>query len=239
MVLCNSWHCFRFLALVWSSVLPRAMEIFLSLRVDEFPARVNISWKGHEQTFQKSIGLITGIDLSSNQLTESIPEELTYLKGLRFLNLSRNDLSGSIPEKIGRLELLDFLDLSCNELSGTIPPSISNLRSLGVLNLSNNHLWGRIPTGDQLQTLVDPSIYGSNPGLCGFPLLNVCEPTLDQGAEVHKELRGDMWLWYSVILGIVSGFWLWFGALLFLQQWRFSFLDFVDSLGIKIAAVRR
>ncbi|KAF7062667.1 hypothetical protein CFC21_069242 [Triticum aestivum] len=207
------------------------------LRVAEFPGRVNISWKGREQTFQDSIGLITGFDLSCNRLTESIPEDLTYLKGLRFLNLSRNDLSGSIPEKIGSLELLDFLDLSCNELSGTIPPSISNLRSLGVLNLSNNHLWGRIPTGDQLQTFVDPSIYGNNPGLCGFPLLNVCEPTLDQGAEVRKELR-DLGLWYSVILGFVFGFWIWFGTLFFLEPWRFFFLRFIDGLGRKIDARR-
>uniref|UniRef100_A0A453JAX2 Leucine-rich repeat-containing N-terminal plant-type domain-containing protein n=2 Tax=Aegilops tauschii TaxID=37682 RepID=A0A453JAX2_AEGTS len=202
----------------------------------DFQLSVNISWKGCEQTFKDGIGLITGIDLSCNLLAENIPDELTHLIGLWFLNLSRNDLSGSIPERIGSLELLEFLDLSCNELSGGIPPSISNLPSLGMLNLSNNCLEGHIPTGNQLQTLADPSIYGNNQGLCGFPL-SVCEPTSGERAEDHTKL-GDLGLCYSVILGTVFGFWLWFGALFFLEQWKFCFLSFVDGLEMKIV-VRR
>ena len=83
------------------------------------------------------------------------------------------------------------------------------------------------------EALTDPSIYGNNLGLCGFPL-SACEPTLGQGAGDHKELR-DLGLCYSVILGIVFGFWLWFGALFFLEQWRVCFLHCVDGLGIKIA----
>jgi hypothetical protein len=173
---------------------------------------------------------MTGMDLSSNLLTADIPKELTYLQGLRFLNLSRNDLSGSIPERIGNLELLESLDFSWNELSGTIPPSISNLESLGMLNLSNNLLRGHIPTGNQLQTLVDPSIYGNNLGLCGFPLI-IC---LEEGTEDRKEHGDDVWLFYSVILGTVFGFWLWLGALFFIEPWRLFFLHFVDVLGIKI-----
>jgi hypothetical protein len=195
-----------------------------------YPDRVAIFWKGREQTFQKEIELMIGMDLSSNLLTKEIPEELTYLQGLRFLNLSRNDLSGNIPESIGSLELLESLDFSWNELSGSIPASISNLQSLGMLNLSNNLLRGYIPTGNQLQTLVDPSIYGNNLGLCGFPLI-LC---LDEESEDHKEHGDDVWLFYSVILGTVFGFWLWLGPLFFLEQWRLSFLQFVDGLGIKI-----
>jgi hypothetical protein len=200
---------------------------------NEFPDKVNISWKGREQTFWKTIGSIRGIDVSCNQLSGDIPEEITYLQGLRFLNLSRNNLSGSIPKKIGSLVLLEFLDLSCNELSRAIPPSISNLLSLGVLNLSNNRLQGSIPTGNQLQTLIDPSIYGNNPGLCGFPL-SACEHTLDERTEGHEDLRDTTWLCYSAILGVAFGFWLWFGALSFVQPWRFSFLRLVDGLGIRI-----
>ncbi|KAI5017284.1 hypothetical protein ZWY2020_037662 [Hordeum vulgare] len=51
---------------------------------------------------------------------------------------------------------------------GAIPSSISKLASLSSLNLSNNNLSGEIPTGNQLQTLDDPSIYNNNSGLCGF-----------------------------------------------------------------------
>ena len=147
------------------------------------------------------------------------------------MNLSRNDLSGSIPEEIGSLELLESLDLSWNELSGTIPPSISNFQALGMLNLSNNHLSGNIPTGNQLQTLVDPSIYGNNIGLCGSPL-STC---LDEGTEDHKEHGDDVGLYYSVILGTIFGFWFWFGALFFIEPWRISFLRFVEVLSIKMS----
>jgi hypothetical protein len=173
---------------------------------------------------------MVGMDLSSNLLTEDIPKELTHLQGLRFLNLSRNKLSGSVPENIGSLQLLESLDFSWNELSGTIPPSISNLQSLSMLNLSNNLLRGHIPTGNQLQTLTDPSIYGNNQGLCGFPLI-VC---VDEGTEDHREQADDVWLFYSVIFGTVFGFWIWLGALFFLEPWRLSFLHFVDGLCINI-----
>ncbi|OEL23597.1 hypothetical protein BAE44_0015381 [Dichanthelium oligosanthes] len=111
----------------------------------EYRDRVNVFWKGSQQTFQRTIELVTGIDLSSNSLSDGIPEEIIYLQGLRFLKLSRNNLSGSIPERIGMLDLLESLDFSWNELSGVIPQSISNLSCLSTLDLSNNDLWGKIP----------------------------------------------------------------------------------------------
>jgi hypothetical protein len=182
--------------------------------------------------------LMTGIDLSSNSLYGEIPKELTYLQGLRFLNLSWNDLSGSIPERIGNLNILESLDLSWNELSGVIPTTIANLSCLSVLNLSNNHLWGSIPTGRQLQTFVDPSIYSNNLGLCGFPLIIACQASrLDERNEDHKEL--DKCLFYSLILGIVFGFWLWFGALILLKPLRVFVFHSVDHIERSYANCRR
>lgn len=151
--------------------------------------------------------------------------------------MSRNDLLGSIPEEIGSLQLLESLDLSWNKLSGVLPPSLLDLSSLSELNLSNNDLWGEIPTGSQLQTLVDPSIYSNNWGLCGFPLSIACSNgsssahTLDERTEEHKEV---VWLCYSVILGIVFDFWVWFGAQFFLEPWRFLFFHVVDRVESKI-----
>jgi len=197
--------------------------------LDKYRDRVGVLWKGSEQTFQTSIDFITGIDLSGNSLSNSIPEEIMYLQGLRFFNLSRNNLSGSIPQGIGRLNLLESLDLSWNELSGAIPQSISNLSCLSTLNLSNNHLWGEIPTGRQLRTLDDPSIYGNNLGLCGFPLSVACSNRdKSEMIEDHKEFT---WLCYSVILGIVFGFWLFFGALVFMKSLRFLVFQFAETLG--------
>ena len=110
--------------------------------------------------------------------------------------------------------------------------SIVGKKTKQALNLSNNHLWGEIPTGSQLQTLVDPSIYGNNLGLCGFPLGVACsDGNKFEMTEDHKEVT---WLCYSVILGFVFGFWLWFGALVFLVSWRFSVFQFADCLGTKV-----
>ncbi|KAK3156586.1 hypothetical protein QOZ80_2AG0109170 [Eleusine coracana subsp. coracana] len=63
----------------------------------------------------------------------------------------RNQLTGTIPRNISDLQKLESLDLSMNELSGAIPSSLSDLTSLGYLNLSYNNLSGRIPSGNQLQ----------------------------------------------------------------------------------------
>ncbi|OEL28017.1 hypothetical protein BAE44_0010965 [Dichanthelium oligosanthes] len=172
--------------------------------------RIDIIWKGQELSFQimiEPIGmkLMTGIDLSSNSLSQCIPEASTNLQGLRFLNLSRNHLSRGIPENIGSLKYLECLDLSQNELSGTIPPGLSDLQSLGKLDLSNNHLSGKIPTVNQLQTLTDLSIYSNNSGLCGFPLDIPCTHASLASAERNGRDYEDQWLYYCVIAGIVFG----------------------------------
>ncbi|GJS55160.1 leucine-rich repeat protein [Tanacetum coccineum] len=85
------------------------------------------------------------------------------------LNLSHNHLSGSIPDSVGNMKVIISLDFSDNQLSGMIPPSLAALNFLSHLNLSHNNLSGRIPTGNQLQTLIDPSIYAGNRDLCGTP----------------------------------------------------------------------
>uniref|UniRef100_A0ACD5Z8D2 Uncharacterized protein n=1 Tax=Avena sativa TaxID=4498 RepID=A0ACD5Z8D2_AVESA len=196
--------------------------------------QMDIVWKGHDYIFTRSIALMTGIDLSSNSLSGEIPSELLNLEAIRFLNLSRNNLSGPIPRNIGNLTDVESLDLSWNKLSGPIPSSISQLMFLNYLNLSNNLLSGEIPTGNQLQTLNDPSIYSNNLRLCGvalsIPCKNGSSPTRFVGAtEVHHDLE-TIWLYYSVIAGTVFGFWVWFGVLFFCKIWRFAFFSCIDAL---------
>ncbi|CAL9066544.1 unnamed protein product [Musa banksii] len=66
-------------------------------------------------TSQLSIDAL--IDLSNNNLSGNIPEELGNLHGLRSLNLSRNYLIGQIPRSIDGMKQLEVLDLSRNNLS--------------------------------------------------------------------------------------------------------------------------
>jgi hypothetical protein len=197
--------------------------------------RVDIKWKGHDEIFQRTVSLVTGMDLSSNFLTGEIPGGLSNLQRLKFLNVSRNYLSGSIPKGIGDLKFLESLDISWNQLSGTIPSSISNLMYLSSLNLSSNQLSGKIPKGNQLQTLNDPSMYANNSGLCGFPLGIACPgdsksvPASDEQKEYHKDLE-ELWLCYWIIAGFIFGIWLWLGVLVFLKPWRVAIFKCVDRM---------
>ncbi|GKV37445.1 hypothetical protein SLEP1_g45476 [Rubroshorea leprosula] len=175
------------------------------------------------------------IDLSSNNLTGFIPEELIFLKDLHNLNLSWNHLSGKIPEKIGQMENLESLDFSKNGLSGKIPNSLSNLTKLSHLNLSNNNLSGLIPTGYQLQTLEDPTIYAGNPQLCGAPLLKNCSndalpPTITNFKDNDEIALERMWFYIVVMLGFAIGFWGVVGTLIFVRSWRYAYFQRLDDV---------
>ncbi|WVZ51096.1 hypothetical protein U9M48_002274 [Paspalum notatum var. saurae] len=61
----------------------------------------------------------TGIDLSLNNLSGELPEDLGTLAALRNLNLSRNLFIGNIPSMIGSMKSLESLDLSGNYPEGS------------------------------------------------------------------------------------------------------------------------
>ncbi|XP_027177151.1 receptor-like protein EIX2 [Coffea eugenioides] len=187
--------------------------------------------------------LIKSISLSTNNLVGEIPDGIMDLAGIQTLNLSHNHLTGRISEKIGNLKRLETLDLSMNEFFGAIPNNLSTINSLSFLNLSHNSLSGEIPSGNQLQTLTDPSIYEGNNGLCGKPLPKSCpenkspaknDPILDD--KDHGEFD---WSWFYAGLG--PGFALglvgFLAILLFKRSWRYAYFEFLESASDRIAAM--
>ncbi|KAL3635887.1 hypothetical protein CASFOL_020434 [Castilleja foliolosa] len=181
---------------------------------------------------------LVNLDLSSNHLVGKIPSNLTSLTGLIGLNLSHNHLRGQIPLTIGdHMNSLESLDLSNNNLFGIIPGSLSKLTSLSHLNLSNNNLSGRIPTGPQLQTFNNPSCYEGNPRLCGAPLLTKCHASKVENGSDDDD--GDMiidkiYLYAFIVSGIATGFWGYFGVLVFKRSWRLALFRHMDALIGKI-----
>ncbi|KAE8784030.1 LRR receptor-like serine/threonine-protein kinase GSO2 [Hordeum vulgare] len=190
--------------------------------------------KGRELNYSAGIWDLVSIDLSFNQLTGVIPEEILLLDGLINLNLSWNRLSGEIPNKLGALQALESLDLSRNMFSGIIPSSLSDLNYLSYLDLSGNNLTGRIPSGRQLDTLYtqQPSMYGGNSGLCGTPLPYSC-PEKDVARQ--DDQKGNehsfepMSFYFGVALGFILGLWVVFCILLFKKAWRIAYFRVVDQ----------
>ncbi|URD85541.1 LRR receptor-like serine threonine-protein kinase [Musa troglodytarum] len=198
--------------------------------------------KGSEikYTTIRQLSMDTLIDLSNNYLSGNIPEELGNLHGLRSLNLSKNYLIGQIPWSIGGMKQLEVLDLSRNNLSGAIPSDLAALNFLDHLNLSYNNLSGRIPNGNQLQTFIDPSIYAGNPNLCGPPLIKNCTVNIakankeEQSEDSSKSRMETLWLYTSITLGFIIGFWATCGSLLLQQTWRTSYFRAIDNMFDKL-----
>lgn len=167
--------------------------------------------KGKNLEYTKTLRLLINMDISSNQIIGTIPEELTNLIALHGLNLSNNHLQGHIPNTTGALNSLESLDFSRNQLSGSIPESIAFLTSLSHLNLSYNMLSGKIPTGNRLQTLVDPSIYAGNSGLCGAPLPECAASDEPPQAEDEGKKKGNIsdfeWFCIPISAGTLQAYW--------------------------------
>ncbi|XP_020081934.1 probable LRR receptor-like serine/threonine-protein kinase At4g36180 [Ananas comosus] len=206
-----------------------------------YSVSISLDIKGEELTIWKILYLFESIDLSNNNLSGEIPDEITDLQTQQYLNLSRNNLIGRIPEKIGEMQSLESLDLAMNKLSGNIPQSLSALTSLSYLNLSYNNLSGVIPTGNQLQTLDDPSIYIGNPYLCGPPSTRNCSANEInyKDNEGPKDKFDWLWIYFSVVLGYLFGFAVFCGVLLLCNAWRNAYFSMIDIICDKLCIVTK
>ncbi|XP_039027932.1 receptor-like protein 15 isoform X1 [Hibiscus syriacus] len=88
------------------------------------------------------------LDLSGNQLNDSILSSLSELSSLKSLLLASNHLTGSDHRNgfkwLSRLSNLETLDLSWNHLKNNILLHVGHLSSLKTLNLAENQLEGSV-----------------------------------------------------------------------------------------------
>ncbi|KAH7651406.1 Non-specific serine/threonine protein kinase protein [Dioscorea alata] len=119
-------------------------------------------------TCQANTCHVTSISLSGQNLTGSLPDELSnltflqaidlsfnYLNGiipaawastpLIYLDLGANRITGRIPNELGRITTLQNLHLESNLIEGPLPQSLGNLTSLWLLNLASNNFTGTLP----------------------------------------------------------------------------------------------
>ncbi|KAI5345604.1 hypothetical protein L3X38_013481 [Prunus dulcis] len=94
-----------------------------------YEEEASLTWKGVRSKYKSTLGLVKSIDLSSNKLTGEIPSEITDLVGLVSLNL--------IPNSLSRIDRIGYLDLSENNLSRKIP-IVTQLQSFGPSSYGGN-----------------------------------------------------------------------------------------------------
>lgn len=87
------------------------------------------------------------LNLSSNLIWGTIPEQISQFSSLEVLDFSRNHIEGRIPENVGLLIDLQVLNFGSNLLSGNLSGIFGNFTNLVVLDLSENpFLVSEIPT---------------------------------------------------------------------------------------------
>ncbi|XP_027927406.1 probable leucine-rich repeat receptor-like serine/threonine-protein kinase At3g14840 [Vigna unguiculata] len=84
------------------------------------------------------------IDLTRNYLNGTIPIAWGSSK-LRIISLLGNRLTGPIPKEIGNITTLESLVLEFNQFTGNITPELGNLSHLQRLHLTSNNFTGELP----------------------------------------------------------------------------------------------
>ncbi|KAJ1276007.1 hypothetical protein BS78_05G180800 [Paspalum vaginatum] len=198
--------CLQYLDIAENGIygsLPRHMRNFTAMRMNHSAIRYPVqplfcSYYYIPDEYQSSLTMMS-IDISSNNLSGKIPEEIVTLDALVNLNLSRNHFSRAVPYDIGVMKSLQSLDLSRNRLSGEIPART-------------------IPSGSQLDSLYasNPFMYVGNIGLCGPPLMKICPSNNISLESDFKRTEGGpeffyLGLGFGFIVGILMVFF-WFEA---------------------------
>ncbi|OEL21200.1 putative inactive receptor kinase [Dichanthelium oligosanthes] len=102
------------------------------------------------------------VDLSSNRLTGTWPNETTQFLRLTSMRISNNLLAGELPIVLGTYPELISMDLSLNQLHGPLPGNLFTAVKLTFLNLSGNSFAGTLPlpnSDTKNSTSIDLSIF--------------------------------------------------------------------------------
>ncbi|OIV41161.1 leucine-rich repeat domain-containing protein [Flavobacterium johnsoniae] len=89
-------------------------------------------------------GHVVSLSLAANNLSGTLPAELSDLVYLETLNLQSNAVEGSIPSDLGRLTNLKTLNLQSNKFKGTLPV-LSAISGLKKVSFAGNAFKGTIP----------------------------------------------------------------------------------------------
>ncbi|XP_043720166.1 probably inactive leucine-rich repeat receptor-like protein kinase At5g48380 [Telopea speciosissima] len=149
---------------------------------------------------------LTGLDLSSNNFTGSIPSDISKrLPYVTSLDLSSNGFTGEIPLSLVNCTYLNILKLDNNRLTGQIPLQLGLLTRIKTFTVTNNQLSGQVPTF--VNATITADSYANNLGLCGKPL-DPCKAiqSKSQGAVVVGSTIAGVAVTLFVV-GVALFFW--------------------------------
>jgi hypothetical protein len=90
-------------------------------------------------------GQVTGLDMTSANITGAFPVGIARLPFLRTLTLARGALTGPLPKSLlNEAKHLRFVELNYNQFTGSIPNEWYHARGLQNIDLRWNHLTGTL-----------------------------------------------------------------------------------------------
>jgi hypothetical protein len=97
------------------------------------------TWPRHGVVTDEN-GVVTELDLPSNNCTGELPASLGNLGQLRKLRIFSNNISGTLPPALGRLEKLERFYVRDNAITGTLPASLGNLKAMVDFGVNENQV---------------------------------------------------------------------------------------------------
>ncbi|WVZ51198.1 hypothetical protein U9M48_002360 [Paspalum notatum var. saurae] len=151
-----------------------------------------------------SLHNLAHLDLSMNRLFDSsgnIPEFLSSLVNLRYLNLSGIPFYGRVPPNLGNLSKLMYLDLSEELLYSTDISWLAGLSKLKYLSMSGVNLSTIVDWPDVVNMI--PSLMVLDLSFCSLPSANQSLPLINLTNLERIDLSGNnfdhpmasSWLW--------------------------------------------
>ena len=109
----------------------------------DWGVEMNNGWKSLDCDDDGNVQLI---NLWTNNLVGTIPDELAELRKLTTVDFLTNSIGGPIPGRLPEMTQLHYLNLGYNRLTGTLSPDLGNLDQLQYFMVDINELTGTIPT---------------------------------------------------------------------------------------------
>lgn len=87
----------------------------------------------------------TSVDLSNNNLTGTLPPDISLLPKFRYFSVVRNNISGTLPSALSSWTSLRHLKISQNNFSGILSADFASWRHLYEFEIDGNHFSGALP----------------------------------------------------------------------------------------------